>query len=342
MQEAQTAPAQNPPAAAQQEQSTNPLLDETRGRIRARVDMVVIPVTVKDRANRLVLDLVKEDFRVLEDEVEQQIELFSAEPFPLSAVILIDNSLPQKTAEQVQQSITAIAGGMSATDEAAIMLFDELPSPDPEFITETDKLFDALKRTQLGSEFSVRTGGPMTSGPRVNTSAPVGPVSTNTTKSARLPKHIDDAVFAAAQLLRRAPRDRRRVIFLISDGINAKNNTYKFDDVSRALLSADISVYGIGVGEARFNRGPRVPGVSLQNLLARYAQATGGDVFYGGSRESLEKLYAQVTEQARLQYTLGYVSKGTKRTQEYHDVEVRVKRPGLTLLAREGYYSPVP
>lgn len=334
-------PARPAPARAGQAVETP---EEIRGRIRARVDMVVVPVTVKDRTGRLVLDLGKDDFRVLEDEVEQHIELFSAEPFPLSAVILIDNSLAQKAADQVQKSITAVAAGLSAEDEAAVMLFDELPSPDAEFIPDNDKLFDTLKRLELGSEFSVRAGGPMTAGPRINSIPQPGAPSHTATasRSARLPKHIDDAVFAAAQLLRKTPRDRRRVIFLISDGANAKNNTYKFEDVARALLSADISVYAIGVGDVRFDRGVNLPGTAVTNILQRYALATGGDVFYAGSRQSLESLYAQVSEQARLQYTLGYVANGTDRNREYHDIDIRVKRGGLNLLARQGYYTPLP
>lgn len=304
--------------------------------------MILVPVTVKDGSGRPVLELVKGDFRVFEDDVEQEIELFSAEPFPLSAVLLIDNSLPTKVSEHVQKSIAAIAAGMSAADEAAVLLFDELTSGETEFITDNDKLFDTLRRLKVGSEFSVRAGGPMTAGPRVNSMPQPGTVPTNTTRSARLPKHIDDAIFAAAQLLRKAPRDRRRIIFLISDGVNGKNNTYKFEDVSRALLSAGISVYAIGVGDAQFNRGPNLPGVSMANVLARYAYATGGDVFYAGSRESLENLYTQVTEQARLQYTLGYSSKGTDRAKDYHGIEVKVRRGGLNILARQGYFQPSP
>ncbi len=327
-------PPANPPAAQD--------IDGARGRIRARVDLIVVPVTVKDGTGRLVLDLNKDDFRLLEDKVEQTIELFSAEPFPLSAVLLVDNSLSKKASEQVQKSIASIAGGMSADDEAAILLFDELTSGQTDFFTENDKLFDALKRLKLGGEFAVRAGGPMTSGPKINSIPQPGTLPTNTTKSARIPKHIDDAIFAAAQILRDAPRDRRRIIFLISDGENARNNTFQFEDVSRALLSAGISVYSIGVGDARLNRAPSVPGISYENILARYAYATGGDVFYAGSKESLERLYSQVTEQARLQYTLGYSSKGTDRARDYHDIDVRVRRAGLSILARQGYYSLLP
>ena len=102
------------------------------------------------------------------------------------------------------------------------------------------------------------------------------------------------------------------------------------------MLSADISVYSVGVGEANLNRGITFLG---NNILAKYAHSTGGDIFYGGvSRENLEELYARVSEQARNQYTLAYSGSHTDRSKPYHSIEVRVRRPGLSLLTRDGYY----
>jgi hypothetical protein len=53
----------------------------------------------------------------------------------------------------------------------------------------------------------------------------------------------------------------------------------------------------------------------------------------------MEELYSRVTEEARNQYTLAYAPSGTDRSTEYHSIEVRVKREGLTILTREGYYA---
>ena len=56
------------------------------------------------------------------------------------------------------------------------------------------------------------------------------------------------------------------------------------------------------------------------------------------SRENLEGLYGRVSEQARNQYTIGYSGAHADRSKPYHTIEVRVKRPGLSLLTRDGYY----
>src|SRR5215475_12088285 len=61
--------------------------------IRNTVELVVVPVTVKDGKGQLVSDLRRDEFRVLEDGVEQRISLFSVDPFPLSAVVAFDGDL---------------------------------------------------------------------------------------------------------------------------------------------------------------------------------------------------------------------------------------------------------
>jgi len=59
------------------------------------------------------------------------------------------------------------------------------------------------------------------------------------------------------------------------------------------------------------------------------------------TRSEIERLYSNVAEQARNQYTLAYSPAGTNRALDYHSIEVRVRRANLTLLAREGYFTPV-
>ncbi len=312
--------------------------DDPRGRIVTRVTLVVVPVTVKDSAGELVTDLQQNDFRVFEDGVEQPIALFSVEAFPLSAAILIDDDLKQGTAEKVQKTLETLAGGFSPSDEVSLWRFDQVPEQISEdFISDNDKLLTQLKHIDLSSSFPGIGSYTMTDGPRVNTAQPPGPAKIPTEANGHPnTKHINDAIYAAAEQLQDRAHDRRKIIFLVSDGQNAKNNTHKYEDTLKLLLSNDISVYAVGVGEANLNRGITFLG---NNILAKYAHSTGGDIFYGGvSRENLEGLYARVSEQARNQYTIGYSGAHTDRTKPYHAIEVRVRRPGLSLLTRDGYY----
>ena len=301
-------------------------------RIKTRTELVVVPVTAKDRSGNLISDIRREEFRVFEDGVEQQIALFSSDPFPLSAVVLIDNGLSLKTAEEVQKSLMAIAAGFGPTDEVALMTYDQFPEPVLDFTSDNDKVFTQLKRMRLGSEFPGQGSAPMTAGPKVNeqTNLPRVPSVTSTPPSHEM-TDLTDAVYSAGQMLGSRGRDRRKIIFLVSDGSNSRRNKMTYENTIQLLLSADISVYSISVGRALLNH--------ETSLLVRYSTATGGDFFYASKQKELERLYSKLTEQARTQYTIAYVPHDSDRTKDFHSIEVRVKRPELNLLARQGYYT---
>lgn len=328
----QTQQPQTPAAPAQQQQPPG---------IIARVNQVIVPVTVKDGAGRLVPDLRKDEFRILEDNVEQRIISFSADAVPLSLVLLIDNDLKRNDARQVAESLDSIIAGLSASDEAFVCRFDTYVHEGHGFISDQDKLLTELKRTRLddqtdaGPSSTAIIESPTINGHGVTGEAPKTPETTMIIK-AQSTKALDDAVHAAAELLKdRDPqRKRRKMILLISDGLNnPKVNTNKYDAVVKDLLRYEISVYGVGVGAAVFNR--------RFERLAKYAKDSGGDVYYGLKSRDMEELYSRVTEEARNQYTLVYSPTGTDRSAEYHSIEVRVKRTGLTILTREGYFSGV-
>jgi VWFA-related protein len=334
-------PKQNPgpapvaPPAAQASQT------ETQARIIKNVELVVLPVTVKDSDGRLVPDLRRDEFEVLDDNVEQKIDVFSVEASPLSIVVLIDNDLKRKDADQVQSSLRAILAGLSSADEASICRFDTYFHPDDGFTRDQDKLLTELRRIRINEspdqQASVAPPSEPFSGTTINGGQAVGgggaPSMPESTRiiGQHTTKALDDAVYGAAEMLKNRGRDRRKIIFLISDGQNSKFNTNAYESVVKELLRYNISVYSIGVGNATYNR--------VFSRLKDYANDTGGDIFYASKGRALEELYARVAEEARHVYTLAYVPRGNDHTKEYHTVEVRVMRPNLNVKTREGYYS---
>lgn len=306
-----------------------------QGAIRSTVQLVVVPVTVKGPSGELVGDLRQEEFRVFEDNVEQRISSFSAEATPLSAVLLVDDDMHTKPAENVQKSLMSMAGGFSADDEVALARFDAFYTRVLDFTADKDELITELKKMTLNSDIPGVASDPLGSGPTINNHpAPGTDIPGQGPTRGLTTKHIDDAIHDAGEALASRDRERRKVIILVSDGLNARNNTYKYDDTLKVLLSSDVSVYAIGLDAAILNR--------IKSVLAHYAHATGGDVYYAARGSSLADIYAQIAEQARLQYTIGYVPAGTDRTKNYHSIEVRVRRPGMTLLTRDGYYVNAP
>src|SRR5262249_39902104 len=155
----------------------------------------------------LVPDLERNDFRVLEDNVEQRIGFFRAEATPLSMVILLDNDLKQRDGEQVGKSIDAVVAAMSANDEAFLCRFDQQFHPGKGFTTDQDKLLVELKRTRLDTESDAPSqGGPFNDTPKINGQQSVtgGPATAGSTKviKSQVTKALDDAVYNAVELLK--------------------------------------------------------------------------------------------------------------------------------------------
>jgi Ca-activated chloride channel homolog len=308
-----------------------------QGRIVFSVNQVVVPVTVKDGSGRLVADLTKDEFRIFEDNVEQRVAYFSNEAFPLSMVVLIDNDLKIKDAEEVAASLRAILAGMSAADEADVTRFDQFFHEGKGFTKNQDVLLTQIKRTAIDTEPSVAPPSPaMNNGPTINGHSATSDAPQITGGMMQLKgqstKALDDAVYSAAQLLKDRGRERRKIIFLISDGANGiRTNTHSYKETVKELLRYGVSVYSVAVSSAYFER--------RFSRLVDYAHDTGGDVYFAAKRATMEELYSRVTEQARNQYTLAYSPQGTNAATDYHSIEVRVKREGLTVDARAGYYT---
>ena len=330
-----SAAAQQPPASAS--------LSDAQARITVNSNLVILPVTVKRRGGELVPDLRRDEFRVFEDNVEQRIDVFTAEAFPLSMVILIDNDLKDKDAEKVQASLDAIVGGMSTEDEAFVCRFDQFFHTGKGFTADQDKLLKELRRTNLDTEPSITPPSAPFGGATLNNHSAVDDSAIDKGAQAirgQPTKALDDAVFAAAQLLHDRPRSRRRVIVLISDGVNGgkKFNKVSYEDVIKALLHENVSVYSIAVPTAYFER--KISPIDRERSpLIRYADHSGGEVYHATKEHSFEEFYSRLTEEARNQYTLAYMPHGTDPAAEYHTIEVRVKREGLNIKTREGYYA---
>jgi VWFA-related protein len=306
---------------------------EAQAKIAVNSDLVVLPVTVKDRDGQLVPDLQQHEFRVFDDKVEQSIDVFTAEAFPLSLVVLIDDDLKSVEAEQMAPSLRAIAGGISSSDEVLVSRFDLKFHPGDGFTSDPQKLAAEIKLAQEHSGPSTSPPVPWVGSPSDH---PLGvgepPVAAPTNLGHAPTKSLDDAIHAAAELLRDRTAGRRKLILLISDGENGKQfNHFTYGDALAALLQGNVSLYSLAVGSNSFHR--------KFTTLLNYANDTGGDIFYAAKRDALEKLYSRIMEQARHEYTLAYRPRGNNRTSNYHVVEVLTTREGLLVKSRPGYYT---
>jgi Ca-activated chloride channel family protein len=308
---------------------------DARAKINVNSNLVILPVTVKNRFGDLVPDLQQQDFRIFDENVEQTISVFTAEAFPLSLVILVDDDLKSKDAQRVAPSLRAITGGISANDEVMVCRFDLSFYPGEAFTSDLDQLWAALKDAQSHSGPSTAGPVPFVTPPTTHSEgvgeskkqAPVNP-------GPRPTKALDDAMYASADLLRDRGSTRRKMILVISDGVNGSQfNKHTYPETVEALLRDNISVYSLAVGNSPIKR--------KFARLADYANDTGGDVYYASDTRAIERLYSQITEQARHEYTLAYIPSEMGRS-AYHKVEVRVAREAVTVKTRQGYYASQP
>jgi len=313
------------------------------------VDFVVVPVTVKDSDGRLVEGLLKKDFSVLENGESQKISFFDSEPFPLSVAVVLDSNLPEQTMRKVRDTLPALAGAFSDFDEVGVFSYGNTVNARMDFSGAGEEFSTALRRSE--AELQGRPNGPpVASGPMVGAPTPsvnghpFDPGVPHITNYRQESSVLNDAILAAATALSKRDRARRKLIFVISDGLEKGSNA-SYSDVLKVLLSNEIAVYAIGVDSAAipgYNtlQNIRIPRMGSGNILPKYVSATGGDVFAEFTKDAIEETYSRLTEEARNQYTLGYTTRATAAN-NYRSIDVRVHRPGLIVRAKDGYY-PLP
>jgi VWFA-related protein len=316
-------------------------------KIVSNVNQVVVPVMVKDDSGRLINGLLPKDFSVYEDGIKQKLNFFSSDPLPLSAAVILDLGMPDIAVQRVNQTFPALEGAFSQFDEVSIYTYSSTVSKAKDFSSAGQKLtavLNELKTKRGRNNGPAVTGGPFgPQGPVVN-GRPIDPNAPIVVTPPRESHVLNDAIVMAAMDLSKREPTRRKVIFVISDGREYGSDA-SYSDTLKVLLSHGIQVYGVGVeGSAipGYNKLQKlhIPRFGYSDILPKYANATGGEIFTEFSREAIESVYARALGDARNQYTLGYITRLTPSS-THREIEVRVARPDVKVTAREGYY-PLP
>jgi VWFA-related protein len=308
------------------------------------VSFVTVPVTVKDSEGKLIAGLLAKDFSIYENGAQQKLTFFTSDTFPLAAALIVDQGLPDPMLKKINQTFSALGGAFGPFDEVAVFTYGNTVNKRQDFgnSTRMGLALQRLKDERGDNSGASVVGGPFGSGASTN-SKPVPGGSQVITPTPEFHVLNDAILMAAQELARRAPTSRK-IIFIISDG-QEYGSRASYAQVLKVLLTDGIAVYGIGVDTAAMPiygkvAKARIPGFGYSNILPRYANATGGDVLNEFSKESIENAYSRLTVEARNQYTLGY-NTAQRPSSNYRDIEVRVKRPGLEVFAKHGYY-PLP
>jgi VWFA-related protein len=299
--------------------------------LKENVHLVVVPVTVKDHHGILVDDLSQDDFKVLEDGHARPVVYFSNDTTPLSTVILLDTGMSALSVDAVRKDLRTLSNSFAPEDEEALILFDNTIRPAQDFTTQGDLLVAAAEKalpagTGAGSSI---LGGPLGNPPVIN-GIPIDRPGTVPAAAPSVDKRLDDALYAAAQKLRARPLGRRRVVVVLSDGVNGSDNQVPHDEVMEALEASNVTVYAVSFGSGW--------AVRRRDLLPRVTHETGGDIAYVQRRQGLDRAFPGLTNEARNSYVLGFSPLSADG--KFHEIEVRVGRPGVRLMARNRFLSP--
>lgn len=270
------------------------------------VSVVNVLVSVRDKQGQLVRDLGQNDFTLEDDGRIQPIRYFSPQADqPLSLGLLIDVSGSQRT---------VLAEQLRATRQ----FLDRVLRPDDRvFLIRFDRRVALLKDL---SALELDAGQDETRGTA-----------------------LYDAIVSAAHEL--AGQPGRKALIVLSDGYDTSSSA-TLAAAMESAQRADALVYSIRFldrGVFKFEvpasqGGSPVPREG-RKALERIAKETGGGYFDLTGEETLQKIYARIEDELRNQYSLGFTPVTGRLG--YRKIRVSVKRRGLTVQARDGYY-PAP
>ena len=276
--------------------------------IRVDSDLVLIPVMVTDRHDRLITGLEKDHFKLFEDKVEQVITHFASEDAPVSIALVFDCS--GSMGPKLQKSRAAVAEFLRAAnpaDEFSLVLFSDRAQLAVGFTDHTEEIQSRL----LYAQSKGRTA-------------------------------LLDAIYMAMDQMKRA-KHSRKALLIISDG-GDNTSRYSMREVKNRVREGDAQIYSIGIEEPWGVRGRSPEELAGPALLDEIAGQSGGRLFEVDDLNELPDIAAKIGMALRNQYLLGYAPLDPKRDGKYHKIVVKLTAPkGLPSLRasfRSGYYSP--
>jgi VWFA-related protein len=318
--------------------------------IRVNVQYHTIPFTVKDSKGHLVPGLTWRDVRVYENGLLQHLEYFTADPYPLAVALVIDQSVTYDTMEKINDALSALQGAFTPYDEIAVFTYNNGVKKQTDFTAaQSARLGAVLEQSKgAGREPLMGLTGPLSHGSVIN-NMPIDGVTDPGHSPGSLqftvPREfhtLNDAILAAAQETASAGRDRRRVVYVISDGKEFGSKASQ-KEVIKYLQTNNIAVWSTLVGDSSikglgFLDHAHLPQYMRDDVLPKYAAVTGGEVDPEFRPKGIEESFARITDEIRAQYTVGYYTHESPFNESFRSTEVRVMRPGLTIDAKPGYY----
>lgn len=312
-----------PPAPTKSTQNqTSPASDDV---VRVDTDLANILLTAIDKEKRFVTTLRKEDVRVTEDNVPQEISIFERETdLPLTLAILIDTSRSEERPlpdEKIAARTFVDSVLRPERDRAAIISFTGEAVLQESLTNDLGKLRAGIDRVTI----EIPAGDPR--------------CEENVTleREPRCWTGIWDAVWVTVnEVLSQTPETARRAIILLTDGDDTSSITKRQEAIDFAVKN-NVVIYSIGIGDPEEYK---IDSKALRNI----SEKTGGRVFFPENKVELDAAFAEIQAELRSQYLIAYTPSNRKRDGTFRQVKVEITNPELRkqklrLLYRQGYYA---
>jgi len=266
-----------------------------------------VNVTVTDPYGRLVTGLEQENFRIFEDNAEQEIVRFSGEDVPISIGVIFDMS--GSMADKFEKSrLAAVQFFKTANpqDEFCLVNFNDRAQLASPFTASVEELQDRLLYTTAHGQTA-----------------------------------LFDGIYLGLSQMKGA-RNSKKALLIISDG-GDNHSRYTEMDVRKYLKEADVQMYAIGI----YDLGPDYATPEERSgpgLLSELTELTGGRTFRVAGLNDLPDIASKISMELRNQYVLGYRPSNHARDGKWRKIKVRLRPPHglppLEVFARSGYFAP--
>ena len=303
--------------------------------IRTDTSLVTVPVTVLDRNGRYVPLLRRENFRVLENGVEQKIAYFATTDSPFTVVLLIDTSgSTHFRLDEIQDAAINFVSKLKANDNVMVMSFDDRIDVLCKATSDRNEITRAIKRT--------RTGG-----------------------GTRLYDAVEDVFKKRLNTI-----SGRKAVVLFTDGVDTTSYHASYDTTIRLAEESDAPIYSVdydtsgttvfggpgggglplpgGRGGIIFGTPLPGPGGTMGDYkrAVRYlhalSDATGGRFYSGDSLFGISQAFTWIAEELGRQYSLGYYPKTAGKNGERRQIKVKVTEPDMVVKSRDSYIYSEP
>jgi Ca-activated chloride channel homolog len=272
------------------------------------VDLALVNVTVTDPHDRQVTDLEPDNFRIFENNVEQEIRYFSSEDVPISIGIIFDLS-------------GSMVHKIGKSQEAALQ-FVKAANPQDEFF-----LVSFNERAELMSTFANSVEDLQ---------------SRLVSSSAKGRTALLDGIYLGLSEMKTA-RNAKRALLIISDG-GDNHSRYSENDIKRLVREADTQLYSVGIFDSLDYRSQTPEELNGPSLLSEVAELTGGRAFDVENVNELPDIVTKIGAELRNQYILGYHPSNKSHDARWRKIKIKLRRPkgfpSLSAHAKTGYYAP--